>query len=81
MKITYAASTGTWNALNAIFAARAAVTVILKPLDGTIGQTNPTATFSIYPPAVSFLEASGPGQTGNLTIEANVYGAPVFTYA
>ena len=77
IEITYGA-TGTWNLLNARNGQL--TTFVVKPLDGTVAPTNPSAAFSAYFPAIPFMSASA-GEVGTMSLVVQSEGGVIFTTA
>lgn len=75
LEITYNATTGTWNLLRAL--AGTSVTIVAKPLDGTVSATNPSATFTAYMPAIPFMSGN-PGEIGTFDLVVQSEGGVVF---
>ena len=68
-------SPGLWDTLRPL--ANTAVTFTLKPADGTVSATNPSATFTAWVPSIPFIDAEIGGNTV-LTVTCPLVGAPVF---
>jgi hypothetical protein len=69
------ANPGLWDTLRPL--AKTQQTVVVKPLDGAAGPTNPSATMTVWVPSIPFID-SAIGEATTFDIEFRVVGEPVF---
>lgn len=76
VELSYAASTGSWNILNAL--RDTVVAIVVAPADSAAAATNPTATFNAKIPAIPLMMGAEYGARMTFSLELTSEAEPVF---
>lgn len=77
IELSYAATTGSWNILNAL--RDTVVEIVIAPTDAVAAATNPTATFDARIPAIPLMMGAEYGARMTFDLELTSEGEPVFS--
>lgn len=76
VELSYAATTGSWNLLNAL--RDTVVEIVIAPADAVAAATNPTATFDARIPPIPLMMGAEYGSRMTFSLELTSEGEPVF---